>query len=120
MDFDAKIELRQLTDDWGPYSVSLENEDGDSALPGSQIVDSVTIKAYLGKVKPGELLDGKTDYASEIIESGTISSVLNNIYWNFQYPSSTSLNGQKMTLVFIVTTDTGGIYPFYLYYVKIM
>lgn len=120
MDFSSghdNIDLRYYADDWGPYSFEFAD-----ALPESDTIDSVTVKAYLGKVKPTATLSEETDMSSEIIDSDYTPQVSNNtaVLVKFKYPAAVSTyKGEKATLIFEITTAAGGKYPFYFHSVRI-
>ena len=114
MDFSANIELRYFTDEWGPYSVDLTG-----GLPDGDTIADVTIKVYSGRVTPAADLTDLTDLASQVIENGSIGFSDLSVWWTMQYPVDAALKSQKFTLIFEVTTSTGGKHPFYLYRVKV-
>lgn len=114
MDFNADIELRYFTDQWGPYSIDLTG-----GLPDGVIIVGVDIKAYAGRVEPKADLTDLTDLAGEVIEAGSVNYSESSVWWRMQYPPEASLKGQKLTLIFEVTTSDGGRHPFYLYKVKV-
>lgn len=114
MDINGYIDLRDVTDEWGPYSVDLKG-----GLPPGQSIANATIRAYTGRVDRDADRTQLTDLATEVIEAGSISWTDLNIQWRMQAPPDTSLRGKKMSLVFEVTASGGGVHPFYFYAVNI-
>lgn len=114
MDFSANIELRYFTDDWGPYSVDLTG-----GLPDGDTIADVAIKVYVGRVNPATDLTVLTDRANQVIENGSIGFSDLSVWWSMQYPVDATLKNQELTLIFEITTSTGGKHPFYLHSVKV-
>lgn len=114
MDINGYIDLRDVTDDWGPFSVDLEG----GPPPGQSITDCV-IRAYAGKVDKEDDRSQLTDVAAQVIEADSITISGFVVGWRMQGPTDTSLRGQKMTLVFEVTASGGGVHPFYFYCVNV-
>lgn len=108
------INIRYNTDNWGPYSFDFTN----SVFSGDSVSD-VTVKAYLGNVKPTDDLDDETDLTTELIDSDFPPSVSDNVVSvYFKYPGD-SYKGNKITLIFEITLTGTGVHPFYFQYVKI-
>jgi len=114
-DFDRfKIEVRQASSDWGPFKF-----DFTDALPDGTTISSISMKSYLGRVIPEDVLADQTDTTSELIDAAKTvvsSSYVVSVY--FDYPTtSTYIGAVKHTLVFNLTLDNGAIHSFYAYYV---
>lgn len=114
MDYEADIELRYYTDNWGPFSIDLSG-----GLKGDAVIAGVNIMAYAGRIGTSDDLPTLVDVAEQVIETGSIGFADTSVWWRMQYPQDQSLKGAKLTLVFDVTTSDGGRYPFYLYRVRV-
>jgi len=114
-DFDQfKIEIRQSSVDWGPFSFDFED-----ALPSGTTIASVTLNSYLGKVIPEDDIDDQTDTTSELVDA-VLTAVSGSYGVNayFNYPStSTYIGEEKHTLVFVLTLDTGAVHSYYGHHV---
>lgn len=120
MDFETDhvdIDLRYYSDDWGPFSFELSD-----ALPSGDTLSAVTVKAYLGQVKPTATLSQETDMSSEIIDPDYTPQVSDDtkVLVKFKYPASVSTyKGKKATLIFEITTAAGAKHAFYFHSVRI-
>lgn len=120
---EQSIEIRYYTDAWGPYQFSFPAKtsltDEDGVLPVGATLATADVKAYLGNVSPSSDLTEETEVTADIIEPGSVSIIDDtNVQMKFQYPGDT-YKGQKVTLVFELTTDGGAKYPFYFKYLKV-
>ena len=121
MDFRHKknIEIRALTDNWGPFPF-----DFSDAIPEGDTISSVTVTGYAGKVMPDDativaaamafvgvteipLID--TDY-TPVISGAEVSIKL-------CYPGD-AYKGQA-TIVFLVELTGTGVYPFFYHGVRV-
>lgn len=109
----GSIELREGTDYWGPFEV-----DFDLALSEDQNLSSVDVKAYAGKVTKKSDLSDETDITNLMIED--LGSTIDGTKYafNLQHPGS-AYKSTTATIVFTITTSSGGVYPFFFYPVRI-
>ena len=113
------IEVRYFTSKWGPYNFDLTD-----ALPTGVTIESISVRSFLGKLDKGDSLDPEDveETTSDIIETSLCSVHANttlNIFFKFPTgkPDYYSLIGVTHTLVFEVTLNTTGTYPFYFHQV---
>lgn len=124
-DFDSEIiEIRYSTDLWGPYRFNFpicsSATAGDGAIPFGDTISAVTVKAYLGNVKPSSVLTDFTEITTSVIDPGYAPTFGNDyVVCKFQYPGDT-YKGEKVTLIFELTLSSGAKHPFYFQYLKIM
>jgi len=118
MDFEARtIKVRYNSADFGPHTFDFED-----AIPLDQVLASVTVRAFLGKVKPGEDLAAETELPTSGVGS-LIDSVLTAVTGDyvvsvyFNYPGSTKEG--NYTLVFEITLGNAAIHPYYFYKVTV-
>ena len=124
-DFDEQsIDIRYFTDLWGPFlfnfpacTSAIAN---DGVIPYSASIATVSVCAYIGNVKPLSNLSGFTDITSDIIDPAYTPVVQDsvNISVKFQYPGDT-YKGEKVTVIFQLSLDTGATHPFYFQYLKV-
>jgi hypothetical protein len=108
----AFIDIRAGTDNWGPFEF-----DFTSGIPTGASVTSVDVAVYVGNVDASSDLSTFTDIAALTVETN-YSPLEDNVYGlKFQHPGS-AYSGTTSTVVFTVTTDSNGIYPFFFYPVK--
>lgn len=110
----SKILIRESTDNWGPFTFDCSGVifDGDS-------IASVTVTAYLGKVKPSDDLSDETEVSTLIDTNITPGTDGENVSLYLKYPGDT-YKGEKLTLVLTITlTDESGIFPLFFHYVKV-
>ena len=114
MDFEAKtIRVRYKSTDYGPHTFDFED-----ALPLDTIISSCTVRAFVGKVKPGEDLDDETELTSSLIDT-ILTAVTGNyvvsVYFNYPGDDYTG----NYTLVFECTLNNGAMHPYYFYRVVV-
>ena len=117
----STIEIRYSTVKWGPYNFDLTE-----ALPSGTVIDEVVVRSFLGKLDKGDSLDTEDaeETTSDIIETD-LTSVESNTTVDvfFKFPTGEtdyySESGVIHTLVFEITLDTLGEYPFYFHQVVI-
>lgn len=116
MDFSCskQIEIRSMTDNWGPYSFSMAG-----MIPATKTIDSVIVYAYMGKLMPesATMVNGVLTLVGEttvpIIDTDfapvcTASAVA----VKFKYPGD-AYKGPA-TLIFLITlSGNDGVYPFF-------
>ncbi len=115
----TEINIRYLSDNWGPYAF-----DFSDVVPTGDTIQSVAVDAYIGNVKSKSTLTDFTEIPyGTLVENGTevaaapaISTNTVTIY--FRYPGDT-YKGDKVTLIFELTMNSGATHPFYFQYVKI-
>lgn len=109
----GSIELRDDSDAWGPFEMDFVN-----GIPSGQTVVAVTLSAYAEKVTKKDDLTGKSNIKDLILEPD--SEITNGTKYSFklQHPGD-SYRGIKATLIFMITTNTGGKFPFFFYPVKV-
>jgi len=115
----STIEIRYLTVKWGPYNFDLID-----GLPTGTAIETFVVRSFLGKIDKGNLLDDEVETTTAVIETalcelrGTTS-----IDVFFKFPTGEtdyySESGVVHTLVFEITLDTEGEYPFYYHQVVI-
>lgn len=109
----GSIEIREGTDSWGPYEV-----DFGLGLPSDQILASVELKGYAGKANKKTDLSGLTEITELLIESTGSTIDGTKFAFTLQHPGQ-DYRGTSASLVFIITTSSGGKFPFFFYPVKI-
>ena len=114
MDFEAKtIKVRYGSADYGPHTFDFED-----ALPLDTTLDSITVRAFSGKVKPGDDLDDETELTDDLIDS-VLTAVTGNyvvsVYFNYPGDDYTG----SYTLVFEVTLNNAGTHAYYFYKVLV-
>lgn len=116
VDFDeAEILVRYYTDQWGGYTFDFAN-----ALPSSATLASVSVRAFVGNVKPSSDLSEFTEITTDLIDPAYTPATYDGtkVLVKFQYPGVDYAN-QKASLVFEVKTDGEARHPFIFKYVKI-
>lgn|GEM_PF-3153131 len=109
----ASIEIREGADSWGPFEL-----DFAFGLPGDQALASVEAKAYSSKANERTDLSTLVDITSLLVEE-TGSTIDGTKYaFTLQHPGD-DYRGTLATLVFMVTTTSGGKFPFFFYPVRI-
>lgn len=89
---------------WGPYIYNFTK-----GLPTGRTIASVTVKSYLGRVKPSDSdnLGSFTETTSELIDSAVLLDTLNvSVY--FTRPTTAAYINAKHSLVFTVNLDAAG------------
>jgi hypothetical protein len=119
-EFEAgKITIQLEADRWGPYTFDFEE-----GLPAGRTLSSVSVKSYLGRVKPkdSDVLSNFTETTSELIDEAVLlSDYVVSVY--FDRPSSADYINQKHSLVFEVTMDAsggGGTHTAFYYQVEVL
>ena len=110
VDFVGEINLRPVTDDWGPFQA-----DFSGGLPSGETISAVSIRAYVGRIFPGQNRTGLTDIALDVIESGSISIGELTVNWTMQLPVDSPYRNSFITMVFEITTSNNRQYPFYFH-----
>ena len=108
------IEVRDTTDNWGPFSF-----DFSDSLPDGDDMVSVVVTAYLGSVNESSTLADETEITSVLIDTDTSPTVSSNIVLVYFVFPGAAYKGDKATLVFQVTLDSGATHPFFFHYVRI-
>lgn len=113
----AGIDLRYFSDNWGPFNFDFTN-----LLPSGATISDCDVTAYLGAVTAKSDSSAFDDVTAEIIDSDHVPAVVDDTYVNvwFKYPSDLTLKGERATLVFEITTDSGAQHPFYFRSVNIV
>ena len=113
----AGIDLRYFSDNWGPFNFDFTN-----LLPSGATVTACEVKAYLGAATAKSDLSTFDDISSEIIDPDHAPAVAEDTHINmwFKYPADTTLKGERASLVFEITTDSGAQHPFYFQSVNIV
>jgi hypothetical protein len=125
-DFDntTDIECSYYLDLWGPYLFTFPIATGvsanDGAIPYLDTIDSVTVRAFTGKVTRKSTLADETEISTDLVDPAFVPDVLgdNVVRIKLQYPG-TDYKGQKATLLFEVTTTELGKKDWYFHYVQI-
>lgn len=125
-DFDntENIECGYLLDLWGPYlftfPIATSSTANDGAIPFGDTVDSVNVRAFIGKVTNKSTLSDETEITADLIDSAYVPDVLapNIVRIKLQYPGVT-YKAQKATIIFEITAAGGGQKDFYFHYVRI-
>ena len=105
MDFEARtIRVRYNSADFGPHTFDFED-----AIPLDTTLASVNVRAFLGKVKPGEDLDDETEVSALIdgILTAVTGDYVVSVY--FDYPGA-AYEG-NYTLVFEITLNNSAVHP---------
>ena len=125
-DFDntTNIECGYYVDLWGPYyftfPIATSATANDGAIPYNDTLSTVTVRAFLGKVTRRSTLSDETEISSLIIDPSYTPDVLapNIARVKIQYPGA-AYKGQRVTLIFEITTATGGKRDFYFHYIRV-
>ena len=112
---EENIEIRYFTDLWGVYQFEMS-----PLLPANAIINTVTVRAFLGNVKSNTDLSGETEISSDFVDPSYSPVITDDTVINvkFQYPGDT-YRDEKVTVIFEVTTNASAKHPFYFKYFKI-
>ena len=116
MDFDSheNIKIRYYSDNWGPFSFDLTD-----AIPSGSTLTSVSVKAYLGKVRPADDLSSETEITSSVIDADYTPQIIDSVKVSVKFKYSATYKDQKATIIFEVTTSTGAKHPIYFHSVDV-
>jgi len=125
-DFDNEtdIECSYFMDLWGPYMftfpIATSATANDGAIPYLDTINSVTVRAFVGKVNRKSTLADETEITTDLVDPAYTPDILgdNVIRVKLQYPGTT-YKGQKATLIFEITATALGKKDFYYHYVRI-
>lgn len=121
---EQEIEVTENEDLWGPFAFKFpilsSQTANDGVLPYGDTLSSVSVKAYLGKVRSTSDLSDYTDISDDLIDPSFTPVVDGDdtVKLKLQHPGS-SYRGEKATLVFTVTLASNGVRDFFFQYVKI-
>lgn len=117
----GRIEVRKAfstgSDLWGPHRFEFQKCSAAQAkyglLPFETSISNVTVKSYLGSVKPSSDLSDFTEITTLIdpAYTPTIENE-NQVLVKVQWPGD-SYKGQTATLIFLIELNTGGTHPFF-------
>jgi hypothetical protein len=114
MDFEARtIRVRYGSLDYGPHTFDFED-----AVPLDTTIASVSVRAFVGKVKPGDSLTGETEETANLIDNAKTQATgdyVVSVYFN--YPGSTKEG--NYTLIFEITLNNSAVHPYYFYKVTV-
>ena len=113
MDFEARtIRVRYNSSDFGPHTFDFED-----AIPLDTTLASVSVRAFQGKVKPGEDLTAETEVAALIdnVKTAVTGDYVVSVY--FDYPGAAY--EANYTLVFEITLNNAAVHPYYFYKVTV-
>ena len=117
MEFETgRIEIGHNASDWGPFTF-----DFTDGLPTGISISSVTVKSYLGRVRPSDDLTDETETTSELITTAaTVSSSIVSVL--FSLPTTAAWLDVDHTLVFEFVTDNSqaGTHSAYFYRVQVV
>lgn len=120
LEFEAgKISIQLDADRWGPYTFDFE-----TGIPAGRTLASVTVKSYLGRVKPkdSDIISTFTETTSELIdEIVLLSDYVASVY--FDRPTTLGYINKKHSLVFTLTLDAaggGGVHTAFYYQVEVL
>lgn len=108
------IEIRYYADNWGPYSF-----DFTGFLPSDAIITGAVVKAYIGDVQPTSNLADFTEITEDIIDTDMgefVEDKVVSVYFKYKE----TLKGEKATLLFELTLESGAKNVAYFQFVKIM
>jgi len=114
---EGRIEIRYNADNWGPYEFDFEG-----FLPESDSISAVTIRSFVGNLKPSSDMTDFVEIPADL--TGLIDTTkppvisVTSVLVYFRYPGST-YKGEKVTLVFQITTEVGAVHAAYFQYVYI-
>lgn len=114
-DLEGEIEIRYASDNWGAFSFPFE-----TLIPTGDAIDTATIRAFIGNVKPKSDLADFTEITTDLIDDDFTPQISadTTVLVKFKYPGATHKN-TKATLIFELTLESGAEHPFYFQYVKI-
>jgi len=115
----STIEIRYLTAKWGPYNFDLIE-----GLPTGTAIETFVVRSFLGKIDKGDSLDDEVETTSAVIETalcGLRGTTSIDVFFKFPTGETDyySESGVIHTLVFEITLDILGEYPFYFHRVVI-
>ena len=115
MDFDGieKVEIREGSDNWGPFIFGLSG-----SIPPGDTIASVEVKAYAGTYKPAQAVEDQAEIP--LIDDGFEPDIVDDtdISIRLKYPGD-GYKG-KTTIVFDVTLAGTGKYQFFCHRVKVV
>ena len=123
-EFEGTIEVGYNTDLWGPYGfrfpISTSDTANDGMLPAGDKISAVTVRAFQGRVTRKSTLSAETEIMTLVdpAYTPTINATGDKVQIKLQYPGDT-YKGQKATLIFELTLDSGATKSFYFTYVRI-
>ena len=109
------LEIRYYTDEWAPFYFDFVD-----SIPSGSVLSAVTVEAYSGKVTPRSDLAAETEVTATIIDGDYVPTILDDTFVVVKFQYAAARKGEKATLIFKLTLDTGGMHPFYFYPVKVM
>ena len=115
----GKVSIQLDADRWGPYTYDFE-----TGIPAGRTLASVTVKSYLGRVKPkdSDIIDTFEETTSELIDTLSLTSdYVASVY--FDRPTTESYINAKHSLVFTITLDAaggGGVHTAFYYQVEVL
>jgi hypothetical protein len=110
MDFDVDIEIRDTMVNWGPWTFDFEN-----GMPSGVTVSAVTATVYEGRIKDSDEIATATEITS-VVDAATLSSDY-IVAVRMSHPGTYEGNA---TLVFSITGNNGGVYPFIAYRLRFL
>lgn len=108
-----KIDVRYNSLDYGPFSFDFED-----ACPSGVTVDDVTLRSFVGKVDIDDDIDDYTESTDELVDLAKTVVTGNytvNAYFNF--PSTSTYQNEKHSLVFEITFSNDGTHNYIGQYV---
>ena len=108
-----KIDIRYNTLDYGPFEFDFED-----ACPSGVTVTGITLRSFLGKVDVDDDIASFTETTSELID--TVETAVSGDYGvnaYFNYPTTSTNQGEKHSLVFEITFSNAATHNFYGQYV---
>lgn len=110
----GNIEIREGSDQWGPFFLDLAN-----GMPTDESIMSVEVMAYAGKATEKTDLTTLTEITDLLLEADQVSvSGDSAIVFRLQHPGAT-YRGSKASLKITITLNGGGVFPFFFYPITI-
>jgi len=111
MDFPlGTILIRYYSDQWGPFVF-----DFSDAIPDGETITACNIRSFFGKVRFSDHINDFTESTTNLVDSSQVEN--NTVKVRLQYPGEL-LKGNH-SLVFEVTTASGGKHSFFFYKVVV-
>jgi hypothetical protein len=111
------IEINHYSDNWGPFVFHVPSATSQTAndglIPFSSVLSSVTVRAFVGVIKSGDLLSKYVEVTTLVIDQDIPTAIEDNlIKAYFTYPGA-SYKGKRLTIVFEAALDTGAEQAFF-------
>jgi len=113
----GRICIQSNASEWGPFNFNFAD-----ALPADKVLTVISVKSYLGRVKPddSDILATFTETTSELIGTTAIVSSDSTVAVQFNRPTTPAWINASHSLVFNFTITGGGTHSAYYYRVEVL